>query len=493
MLNKKFISVSMMLILILALLASCANDDSGADNTTSPDNIQNDLSDSEASGEFDIYSILPEANFSGQNFNVYVPPNFYSPVDIGFTAEEQTGEKFNDEVYKRNRQIEEHYNFKFNMIYGADPWTSYSDVRTVTASGDNTYDVFFTHIWSHIANFAAEGLVSDWNGIPHVDLTQAWWNQSAINAMKIANKTFYVSGAFHVQDVIVLVANMDMVADLGIESPYKLVKEGKWTFDNVGEIAKSVTFDLNGDGIFDKEDRYGIEFGGVWQMTSLVYAAGGQIIELDKDGVPSLTLNNAKMISIFDKLTSFIHDDNKVYIAVGNTEETWNRPHIGVQSGQILFTQHNFLDCGELRHVEANYMILPLPKYDEAQSDYLSASWTGSLGVPRYIEGERAEMVGIIMEAMAAEGSRNILPTYYEAVLSAKYAHSDEAIEMIDVILNSVIYDLGMCYNDIGLPAMDFNTWIREKRNYVSTVERTEDRMKAAIDNVYEKIIENYN
>ena len=178
---------------------------------------------------------------------------------------------------------------------------------------------------------------------------------------------------------------------------------------------------------------------------------------------------------------------------MGDTEETWNRPHIGVQSGQILFTQHNLLDCNQLRTVEANYMILPLPKYDEVQPDYRSASWTGSVCVPRYIDGERAEMVGIIMEAMAAEGSKNILPTYYDVVLSAKYAQNDESIEMIDIILDSVVYDLGMCYNDIGLPAFDFNAWLRNpSHNYISTIERSEERMKRAVENVYEKILEQY-
>ena len=60
---------------------------------------------------------------------------------------------------------------------------------------------------------------------------------------------------------------------------------------------------------------------------------------------------------------------------------------------------------------------------------------------------------------------------------------------MIDVILDSVVYDLGMCYNDMGLPAFDFNAWLRNKTNYVSTIEKSENKMKKAIDNVYEKIL----
>jgi hypothetical protein len=139
-------------------------------------------------------------------------------------------------------------------------------------------------------------------------------------------------------------------------------------------------------------------------------------------------LNNEKMVAVFDKLSSFLHDDNKVYLFTGNTEETWNRPHIGVQSGRVLLTEYDLVDCGELRQIEAEYMILPLPKYDETQPDYRSVSMTGPLCVPRYAEDERAEMAGIIMEAMAADGYRNIIPLYYNVVLKAKYAQDEESI-----------------------------------------------------------------
>ena len=488
----KKIIVLLFAVLLIFCAGSCSKSEPEAKIESISENSDSNAPDSAAADVFDIYSTLPAADFGGNNFSVYVPPNLFSPVDIGFTAEEQIGEKFNDEVYKRNRALEERYNFRFNMIYGPDPWGTYADVQKILKSGDNTYDVFFTHIWSNVATFATEGIIKDWQEIPYVDLQQAWWNQSSINAMRIANKVFYAAGSFQVQDVVVLIANKNMVADFALESPYKLVREGRWTLDNVGAMAKSVTLDLDNSGKFDEKDRYGIEFGGGWQLSTLVYACGGEILKIDTNGVPSLVLNNEKMISIFDKLTGFIHDDHKIYLFTGKTEETWNRPHIGVQSGRVLFTEYDLLDCGELRQIEAEYMILPLPKYDEEQSGYKSISMTGTLCVPRYIQDERADMVGILMEAMAADGHKNIIPLYYNVVLKSKYAQDEESIEMIDVILNSVVYDLGFCYNDIGLPGFDFNGWLFNKKNYVSTIEKAEAKMKTAIDKVYNKILEQY-
>lgn len=492
--QKKIIFLlSALLLLFCACAVSCSKKDSTGQNTpTRGEGADGPESESETAEEPDIYGTLPAANFNEQFFSVYVPPNLFSPVDIGFTAEEQSGEKFNDEVYKRNSALEERYNFKFNTIYGPDPWGTYADVTKIFKSGENTYDIFFTHIWSNVAAFAAEGMVKDWQEMPYVDLEQPWWNQSSINAMKIAGKVFYAAGSFQVQDVVVLIANKSMIASFALESPYNLVVEGKWTLDKVGEMAKSVTLDLNNDSKFDENDRYGIEFGGGWQLSTLVYACGGEILEIDDNGVPALILKNEKMISIYDKLLSFIHDDNKIYLFTGATEETWNRPHIGVQSGRVLFTEYDLVDCGELRSIEAEYMILPLPKYDEAQKEYRSISMTGTLCVPRYMEGERAEMAGILMEAMARSGHKNIIPLYYNVVLKAKYAQDEESIEMIDVILNSVVYDLGFCYNDIGLPGYDFNSWLFKKANYMSTIEKTENKMTAAIEKVYNKIIEQY-
>ena len=490
--NPAKIFILFFAVLLFLCVGSCSQNDAETNGAADPGGPAGSAADGAEADGFDIYEILPAENFGENLFNVYVPPNDFSPVDIGFTAEEQIGEKFNDEVYKRNRSLEERFNFRFNMIYGPDPWGTYTDLNKIMRSGDNTYDVFFTHIWSNVAAFASEGMVKDWQEVPYVDLAQPWWNQSSINAMKIANKVFYAAGSFQVQDVIVLIANKNMVADFALESPYNLVKEGKWTLGKVGEMSKTVALDLNNDGKFDENDRYGVEFGGGWQLSTLVYACGGQILEIDANGVPSLILNNDKMVSIYDKIMSFIHEDNKVYLFTGTTEEKWNRPHIGVQSGRVLFTEYDLLDCGELRQIEAEYMILPLPKYDEAQRDYKSVSMTGTLCVPRYIDGARAGMAGILMEAMAAEGHKNIIPLYYNVVLKSKYAQDEESIEMIDVILNSVVYDLGFCYNDIGLPGYEFNNWLYNKANYVSTIEKNELKMTAAVEKVYTKILENY-
>ena len=237
---KKFVFL-LFAVLLIFCAASCSKSAQETKSDPKPDAPENNMPESETIAEFDIYSVLPASDFGGNNFNVYVPPNLFSPVDLGFTAEEQLGEKFNDEVYNRNRNLEERYNFKYNMIYGADPWSTYKDVKKILKSGDNTYDIFFTHIWTSVASFASEGIAKDWQEIPYVDLTQSWWNQSSIKAMRIANKVFYAAGSFQVQDVVVLIANKNMVADFALESPYKLVKDGRWTLDNVGAMAKYVT------------------------------------------------------------------------------------------------------------------------------------------------------------------------------------------------------------------------------------------------------------
>ena len=54
--------------------------------------------------------------------------------------------------------------------------------------------------------------------------------------------------------------NKDMINDYSLESPYKLVHEGEWTWDAMFTMAETAAEDLNGDEEYTNEDRYGITY-----------------------------------------------------------------------------------------------------------------------------------------------------------------------------------------------------------------------------------------
>jgi len=135
--------------------------------------------------------------------------------------------------------------------------------------------------------------------------------------------------------------------------------------------------------------------------------------------------------------------------------------------------------------MEANFGILPLPKFDEDQKNYYSVvnPYTGvMLGVPK--SASELERVSIILEAMCAESKYTLQPAYYDIVLQRKYTRDEESSEMLDIIFNSRVYDIGSVYS-FGNVFLDYIALCNKSdRNVVSYYEKKMGAMERAIDKV---------
>ena len=497
---KKIFLLTIIFVLFACIVTSCSsadknpqNNQNNADNSGGAnENAAGDNAE-EAAKELSIFEILPANDFKGDTFTVYVPPNPDSPVDKGTFVEELMGEVFNDAVYNRNLKVENEYNVKINAIYGKSWDSTYADMKKDIKAGDLRADVYFTHVQAGVASMASEGLLREWLAVPHLDFDKPWWNQTAITNLNVANKTFYLSGSMSIQDPILLVFNKTLLQNLALEDPYKLVREGKWTIDKLGEMAVAGSKDLNGDGKFDKlEDQYGLEFGVCWQTPSLMYACDEITVILDSEGYPKVEIDNQRKIEAYEKIYNLLWEGDKTFCFSGSTVKENNHPHIGIDSGRVLFCQYNLFTCENLRAADVEYGILPLPKYDENQKKYMTCSWTGMYGLPINIAEEKLEMIGIIMESMSALGYKDVIPVYYDILLKEKVSRDDDSRDMLDIILTDLIFDLGLNYQvGTSMPGNFVRDLITSKKqNYMSEVEKVKAKMEKDYDKLYNKILE---
>ena len=118
------------------------------------------------------------------------------------------------------------------------------------------------------------------------------------------------------------------------------------------------------------------------------------------------------------------------------------------REGRGLMYISGILSTTYLRDMEDEFGIIPLPKYDEAQSEYytwMNLNNSSSLAIP--ISNHNLEMTGMICEALAAESMTTLTPAYYETTLSGKVARDDDSIAMLDIILNSGVFDFANMFN----------------------------------------------
>lgn len=447
----------------------------------------------EAAPDVTIFDVLPERDFEGASFTIYVPLNPSSPVDKGTIAEEMTGEVFNDAVFNRNRQVEAKYNVQINAVYGQSWDSAVGDLRVDTRAGELRADVYFTHVFAGVAAKVSEGLLRTWEDVPHLDFEKPWWNQTVIQNLNIANKMFYIAGAMSIQDSLVMIFNKDMIRDFEFENPYTLVREGKWTVDKLSAMASAAAKDLDGDGVMSPEhDQYGLEYGAAWQTPSLMYASDLISVTLDGNGYPSINLLGERYINAYDKISELLWDESKTHLFGGDTLEANDNPRMGIPSGRVLFVQWNLFNVHNLRHTEIDYGIIPLPKLNESQEKYISNSWTGMYALPVIIEENKLDMIGIVMESMSALGYTDVIPVYYDIVLKEKFVRDEESREMLDIILGNMVYDLGLNFQTGSSHPGFFVSSLFQKKNanYVSAVEKVMDKMIADYDKLFKVVLE---
>jgi hypothetical protein len=100
-----------------------------------------------------------------------------------------------------------------------------------------------------------------------------------------------------------------------------------------------------------------------------------------------------------------------------------------------------------LRNFEDEYGMLPLPKWDENQTNYytMSPGEHTVLAVPKTVKD--VEFVGTIVEALSAESYKQVTPTLYEIALKTRYLRDNESKEILDIIIDGRMYEFGYLYD----------------------------------------------
>jgi hypothetical protein len=70
------------------------------------------------------------------------------------------------------------------------------------------------------------------------------------------------------------------------------------------------------------------------------------------------------------------------------------------------------------------------------------------VGVTLLETGEELEFIGIITEALCAESYKQVYPVYYDIMLKNRYADQPDDAEMIQLVMDGRVYDLGYVYDN---------------------------------------------
>ena len=443
--KNRRITSTLLLLAMLAASSSCDESTPAADDTTADDIIVGDTTPEVTT---EAKPTLPEADYNGYEFTFLNGNTSYTYASV--VSEEQNGETMNDAIYHRNTKVEERYNITIREIITKEPQADYT--QAVTA-GDDSFDLALLRMeWAFPV--VLDNSVVSWDNIPHLNLDEAWWVQGSIDSMSLMNKVYFAVSQFdtsHFESVRAFVYNKDMAEDFKLDSPYELVNSGKWTLDAFYKMGTAVAADLNSDGAWTEADRYGVTSYNNVLCNTLMCGVGSILsIGKDKDDAPYFDLDKEPHMSRLLRVAELFAEQNGFADRMNKQEMFKN--------GTALFRCCLFSEVAALRDMEDDFGILPAPKLDESQKEYINLGGSPFFMVVP-VTADNLDRTGAVMEALAYDSMDLIDTAYYDIVLKGKASRDEESIEMLDLICSTLYYYHPLANSYLNAPLANDYIW----------------------------------
>ncbi len=430
---------------------------------------------------------VPETDFGGYTFTFAVRGDGsgsgkWHSTDI--FADSINGDVLNDAVYQRTSFIEETYNVKFDLMWCGETSTAITGsamsqaVTKQIMAGDDTIDAILSSPYDTVG-YLMNGYLIDLNSVEYLNLDKPWWDQNVNESLSFNGKIFFTTGEMTIIDnkcAYAMLFSKNVVDMYKLESPYDVVKSGRWTLDHMITDAKTVSADLNGSGEADENDRYGVE---AWQDAcfGFIHSTGSRFGVLNDKGEPELTFYNERMVNSWEKLIDFMQTDNCLALKpgddalnkIGGSQEINDTLRVLLETDRALYAFATINTILALRQSNADFGVIPMPKYDEAQEHYYSTSHgyaTTMLSIPVTVSDPSRS--GLILEAFAAKSMELVTPAFYDVTLTGKSIRDDESAEMLDIIFGGKVYDIGYFYQWGNLTNLAMNAFNAKDKNIAS-------------------------
>ena len=412
---------------------------SGASAETTADLYPDDLPDS--------------ADMQGQKIRFINGGMQEKAIDIDET-ESDTGDIINESIWKRNQLLESRFNIDLELTKKSDYGSLNGLVNTFIQANSDDYDIIVGHARFNI-NIAASGYLKNLNNISPIDLSKSYWSQMYNDEIAYKGIHYWATGDISygfLSTIYCMFVDSALWSDLYKDKTiYDVVNSGGWTVDVLREYSAGAYLDLNGNSEADDNDTFGFAMQQGHVLNGIAFASGVDYSERDSDGNITITVNNEHTIDVFNKLYNLFYESGNAAYMIPNDKYDATALNMFVDNRLLFFTS-TFSTCEneKMRAMETDYYIIPLPKYDESQANYIVNQYDGVplYGIPITVPLANVDNVGTVMEALASMSSTMVTPVYYDMALKNKYSRDEESANMLDLIHDCVTTDFAFTWGD---------------------------------------------
>ncbi len=483
---KKLLSLTLALLLLLPAFAACGE---SRENSDAPADVPGDTptpsaeTPAEEETEPDLYAELPAGDYGGADFPL-LQYEETSAATSTICVEEMNGEAVNDAIYQRTLNVNERLGV--TIVFEKTSLSSVNSIMsTSVTAGDDHYQAFWQHSTNTVTNFLAKGYLMTMNGISAFDFSAPWWNRNAMDSVRLNDRIYMAFGdinyyLFDFQSIII--CNKPFLADHNMTDPYTLVREGGWTIDAFLSMVKEGAQDLDGNGeLGGAQDMLG--FTGFTTATELGFTHAADVELFSRDGDGSVVYDGVSE-KYFDVVSRYSDVLGEKTIAVHGGD------YLGrFRNGLTLFTSCSVGELSTMRETEFDYLVLPFPKYDTEQEQYISFITNQIQPMVIPITVSDTERAGVVLENMCGESHKLVRERYFDELVNYKYVRDEDGIEILRMLYGSdARFEIAHIYNWGGIENTITGALTGNAGSFISSMQKMEKVMTKAMTKTMDAI-----
>lgn len=445
---KRQVSMALLLALTLSAVGCVGESPIEASDTTSGAELQT-TTEAETTR---LYYDTNDIDYGGYNFRILnldnVTNSGWAGIADDIYVESETGDVLNDAVFKRNQKVEETLGITIsseNLVTN----DLHSRVQSMVMSGDDDLDLMFIRQAS-ISMMATNDWLVDLKTVSSFDFDEPWWNENFIDSLTVCGKLFAVVSEatyFDKMSTYVTFYNTKLAEDYKLGDLYGLVADGAWTLDKLLDFGKAFSSDVNMDGKYDENDHYPLSC-----QNDAVYiflnSAGIPICSKNKDGEITFNLKSEQAITALQSIFELITDPTRFFNRQDISGYTLQQAIQHFTEGGAMFMIRPIQSLFDMRNMQSDFGILPIPKFDENQEKYTSSvNLYTSTAASIPVTSADPERSAVVLSLMACESYYSVTPALYETVLGNKLIRDERSSEMLDLTFSNRLFDLGLVWN----------------------------------------------
>ncbi len=471
---KRILSLILILCMLLStlMLCACPAPDDGGSTTTTTGGGQESPTPSPWADGLDTEAVKKE--IGGGELVVSCFERYLYEI----YAEEDLKDTRDQLIYKRNKKIEERFAVTIKPYMskstGMYDFSSHrKDAEVELRSMAPRFDLLMM-MASQSGKLISSGHYRDWYAsVPYardsLAAGDAWWSAQLNRSATVKGRLFVA-----ISDMCITLTDLSFgvmfnqslaneynlaagyAAKVGAdyETMYDIVNAGDWTLDSVMTITKDLWIDNENIGerdTVDAEDIIGFYTVSGSELDNFTYAFGFTYLENDGVSDPTLWRHPATFDGMITNLRSFFGESRGARLS---RDFPWDLEErlVAFAEGHAFFMTVNLehLQTAAIKGMEQVYGILPYPKLNRDQAEYLSAPSDNLtvLSVPRYVSSTRLKRAGAMAVALSAENSRSVTEPYYEMIVKHDSGFvSREDVAMLERIAAGRVYDLAIYHH----------------------------------------------